>query len=210
METQVAYTGTCRQTAFGINVPEFVPVAAARVSMDVMNLPHNCVPLKYEGGKDFCKILPEESIDTLCFVFKLAGDYETINVDAIRDYMATVEIDHNKFHVSERALLNEETKMIRTLYVRFYRNEDFKCFEHPEMLLGTPMGMYHCPYCCEMQLAGTLHLNPMFGSNAAVVAPYTDAECEEMGEYKPSEEFKALCNDAQILDDADGRKMGDV
>lgn len=210
METQVAYTGNTRQTAFGLDVPEFVPVAAARVSMDVINLPHNCVPLKYEAGKDFCKILPEESIDTLCFVFKLAGDYETINMDAISDYFRAWKIDHTKFHIVERVLRNEETKMIRTVYVRLYRNEDFKCFEHPEMLLGTPMGMYHCGHCGEMQLAGAMHLAPMFEPNAAVVAPYTDAECEEMGEYTPSEEFKALCNDAQILDDADGRKMGDV
>lgn len=180
--------------------------------MDVINLPHNCVPLKYEAGRDYCKILPEESIDTLCFVFKLAGDYQIINLDAIRDYIATLEIDHNKFHVSERALLNEETKMVRTLYVRYYRNEDFKCKEHPEMLLGMPMGMYHCPYCCEMQLAGTLHLDPMFEpapDTKAVVDPYTNAEIAEMGEPDFSEGFRELCEDAAAWDDADGRKMGD-
>jgi hypothetical protein len=206
METQVAYTGTCRQTAFGINVPEFVPVAAARVSMDVMNLPHNCVPLKYEAGRDFCMILPEESIDTLCFVFKLAGDYQIINVDAIKDYMATVQIDPERFHIAERTMINRETKMVRTIYVRIYRNEDFTCKEHPEMLLGQPLGQYHCPYCGDMQVAGMMHLPP---EEQWMPVAGTERGMIEASPFKADPKFAELCADAQALDDADGRKMGD-
>lgn len=32
------------------------------------------------------------------------------------------------------------------------------CPEKPELLEGMPIGMYHCNYCGEMQLAGTPHL----------------------------------------------------
>jgi hypothetical protein len=34
------------------------------------------------------------------------------------------------------------------------------CPEKPEDLLGQAIGMYHCPYCGEMQLAGMQHLPP--------------------------------------------------
>lgn len=43
-------------------------------------------------------------------------------------------------------------------YIRVFRAEDFPCSEHPEMLLGQPLGMYHCPACGEMQMAGCFHL----------------------------------------------------
>lgn len=32
------------------------------------------------------------------------------------------------------------------------------CPEQPERLLGQPIGMYHCPYCGAMQMAGMPHL----------------------------------------------------
>ena len=34
------------------------------------------------------------------------------------------------------------------------------CPEDPVLLLGKPIGMYHCPYCGDMQLAGLPHLPP--------------------------------------------------
>lgn len=33
-----------------------------------------------------------------------------------------------------------------------------KCPEDPARLLGQPLGMYHCPYCGCMQVAGTPHM----------------------------------------------------
>lgn len=32
-----------------------------------------------------------------------------------------------------------------------------KCPGKPELLEGTPIGMYHCEYCCAMVLAGYPH-----------------------------------------------------
>jgi hypothetical protein len=36
------------------------------------------------------------------------------------------------------------------------------CPGKPEALAGMPIGMYHCEFCGEMQLAGTPHLPPQF------------------------------------------------
>lgn len=41
---------------------------------------------------------------------------------------------------------------------RFYLNDDHPCREHSELYLNSPIGMYHCPICGDMQLAGNFHL----------------------------------------------------
>ena len=38
------------------------------------------------------------------------------------------------------------------------------CPGKPEALAGMPIGMYHCEFCGEMQLAGSSHLPPQFPS----------------------------------------------
>lgn len=38
------------------------------------------------------------------------------------------------------------------------------CPGKPEALAGMPIGMYHCEFCGEMQLAGSPHLPPQFPS----------------------------------------------
>ena len=43
------------------------------------------------------------------------------------------------------------------LIIRVWFNADFKCAEHPEYLIGEPLGQYHCPRCNEMVVAGCLH-----------------------------------------------------
>lgn len=43
-------------------------------------------------------------------------------------------------------------------FIRVFRASDYPCSEHPEMLLGQPLGQYHCPACGEMQMAGCFHL----------------------------------------------------
>ena len=36
------------------------------------------------------------------------------------------------------------------------------CPGKPDALVGQPIGMYHCEFCGEMQLAGVPHLEPQF------------------------------------------------
>ena len=38
------------------------------------------------------------------------------------------------------------------------------CPGKPEDLKGQPIGMYHCEFCGEMQIAGVPHLPPQFPS----------------------------------------------
>lgn len=45
-----------------------------------------------------------------------------------------------------------------SLALMLYKNSDWVCIEHPELLIDVPMGMYHCPVCGEMQMAGCFHL----------------------------------------------------
>ncbi|ARW58878.1 hypothetical protein HOS33_gp238 [Erwinia phage vB_EamM_Y3] len=53
--------------------------------------------------------------------------------------------------------LTEDNK-IQGALVRVFRNADFECKGHPEMLFGSPIGMFHCDKCGEMQVAGSFHL----------------------------------------------------
>lgn len=53
--------------------------------------------------------------------------------------------------------MSEDNKVIGAL-LRIYRDQDFACKGHPEMLIGKSIGMYHCDKCNEMQLAGSFHL----------------------------------------------------
>lgn len=52
--------------------------------------------------------------------------------------------------------LNTDHKVNGAL-LRIYRDQDWPCHGHPEVLRG-PIGMYHCDYCGQMQVAGTFHL----------------------------------------------------
>lgn len=42
--------------------------------------------------------------------------------------------------------------------LRIYRNQDFVCKGHPELLHGKPIGMFHCDKCGQLQQAGCFHL----------------------------------------------------
>lgn len=48
------------------------------------------------------------------------------------------------------------------------------CPGKPEDLKGQPIGMYHCEYCGEMQVAGLSHLPPQFPSQWQEPFPKVD------------------------------------
>ena len=58
------------------------------------------------------------------------------------------------------------------------------CPGKPEALAGMPMGMYHCEFCGEMQLAGSFHLAPQFPSQWEEPFP----KVEEPPDYGPEDE----------------------
>lgn len=74
--------------------------------------------------------------------------------DAVQDIMVIVAAFIEKH--SLQCMMVEVC--VGTYLMRFYKDADWPCVEHPEMLLGAPIGMYHCPYCGEMQVAGTYHI----------------------------------------------------
>ena len=43
-----------------------------------------------------------------------------------------------------------------------HEKHTWPCPGKPEDLKGQPIGMYHCEYCGEMQIAGMEHLSPQF------------------------------------------------
>ena len=58
------------------------------------------------------------------------------------------------------------------------------CPGKPEDLKGQPIGMYHCEFCGEMQLAGVPHLPPQFPSQWEEPFP----KVEEPPDYGPDDE----------------------
>ena len=57
-----------------------------------------------------------------------------------------------------------------------------KCPEDPLKLLGQPIGMYHCPYCGCMQIAGLSH---MCDSNDCLL---DDCECLKGAHQSPNKQ----------------------
>ncbi|MNQ59435.1 hypothetical protein D3C85_736810 [compost metagenome] len=77
------------------------------------------------------------------------------------------KLDATKFHFAKRWLLSthplhrkqlDRQWVPRFFMLRIYLNSDFDCIEHPEMLVGKPIGMYHCPECGAMQVGGMPHI----------------------------------------------------
>ena len=64
------------------------------------------------------------------------------------------------------------------------------CPERPEELLGQPIGMYHCPYCGEMQVGGVTHLEP-----------------QELDYWDISEEYKKQLRERYLV--AENRRLHD-
>ena len=67
------------------------------------------------------------------------------------------------------------------------------CPGKPEELAGQPIGMYHCEFCGEMQLAGTSHLPPQFPSQWEEPFP-------KIEEPNDPPEVSTTCPECEALD----------
>jgi hypothetical protein len=54
------------------------------------------------------------------------------------------------------------------------KKSTWPCLGKPEDLKGQPIGMYHCEFCGEMQIAGAPHLPPQFPSQWEETFPKDD------------------------------------
>ena len=61
------------------------------------------------------------------------------------------------------------------------------CPGKPENLAGQPIGMYHCEFCGEMQLAGCEHLPPQFPSQWEEPFPKPEEPAEPEDLEEPEE-----------------------
>ena len=62
------------------------------------------------------------------------------------------------------------------------------CLGKPEAFAGQPIGMYHCEFCGEMQIAGMTHLAPQFPSQWEEPFP----KVPEPPDYGPVDEDSEL------------------
>lgn len=97
--------------------------------------------LKFEKGLEY-----EDDIPEMIFLKKVV---RKLNAMEGIHYKFCFLYDDNSW-LPNRGLL-------RMILLRIYRNVDFKCVEHSEMLVGAPLGMYHCDICGVMQMPGMMH-----------------------------------------------------
>lgn len=129
------------------------------------------VPDGYEKGNVYWHRFEDEqleNLEVLDLVFQISGTPEAAEAACmvIGAYLKTVfeQVQTGAWHSSVRVLYSDNPAYDRgepvpsVFIYRIYPNVEGMCEEHPEMLLGAPMGMYHCPVCGEMQLAGMPHV----------------------------------------------------
>lgn len=157
-EVQLVLNGTTRDYFLDLKFPEFNG-AAKKITLDLLQSPANLVPFRYKDGKDTFIQGEGFAPSTMMCVFKLHGDDVSLDdqMKVIGAWTHELNLDPEKFHVSMRLLSNETTGRARTFIYRIYMNVEGECTEHPEMLTGAPIGMYHCPACGEMVVAGLRH-----------------------------------------------------
>jgi hypothetical protein len=160
-EVVISFNGTIRDTLWGVELPQFDYDAFPKlgISFDAIAGPTSIVPFRYAAGVNyFIEGKGEPNTPCMTYIFCLAGtlDEQDAQMKLVGDFTKALTYDWEKFHVAYRALTNDETRAIRTFVYRVYENNG-ECFEHSEMLCGLPCGMYHCPYCGEMIVAGIPH-----------------------------------------------------
>jgi hypothetical protein len=153
-ELTLLFPGTFRDEFLDVKFPEF-DGSSVDVTLDRMFCPANLVPFRFHEGSFYFVQGEDFAPSTLMCVFKLNGDHTADDcMKVIGAWTHELNLDPEKYHVSMRTLGDEK---MRLFVYRVYMNTEGECFEHPEMLAGAPIGMYHCPYCGFMVVAGVPH-----------------------------------------------------
>ena len=177
-EIIICFNGTRRDALFGLEYPEF---DNSNVSFDAMAVKTNINPFRFENGTDWFVERAGDGADSLMFVFKLYGDDTDAMMQSIGAWTHLLDVDPDKFHVVYR-VLNDAADKIRTFIYRVYANDENLCEEHPEMLIGQPLGMYHCPVCMEMVVAGVAH-----PTKAEIQEMHNTAQNEDVNAWRPAD-----------------------
>jgi len=108
---------------------------------------------------------PAPAVEALDLVFMFFGSPDEVGsvlTTDVKDYLSGLRsfVRNQNMHFAHRMFgfsAPGYDGLAEAVVVRVFRDADFPCPEHPELLLGQPIGMYHCPYCAHMQVAGIGH-----------------------------------------------------
>lgn len=169
---------------FGLNFSGF---SCKGVSLHAAFLPSNINPLRIDGNEASFLSDGFDGVDTLAFIFTIEPGIPTedamIKIGAWTHQLAVSGETH---HVAYRTIGDyQKNDEYRVFIYRVYKNDD-ECSEHPEMLKGAPLGMYHCPVCMEMMVAGLRHptKKEIREMNEELIA---DVRSEHSSEWVPAE-----------------------
>lgn len=161
-EQRIDLPGTIRDTTFRTFVIPDNPAFPEGITLDVRATTSRHVPARFDGTDlYYTEFESGPDVGVVDLIFKLTAPMKDCS-PLIQGYAAPHFTD-----VVTQAMLRNMHHSVRALYhgaepriiiVRLFDDGDFDCNEHPEMLLGAPLGQYHCPCCGEMQVAGLFHI----------------------------------------------------
>lgn len=145
-----------------------LPDLATGMQADVVVADANVVYSSYDKNLRSIKIEEDaKPIEVLDFIWKTEGsntERRGLILGFINPYLERLYqvCQENELHTMAMSHSNDRIKELdvhgTVVVIRVYRDQDFRCQEHPEMMLGVPIGMYHCPQCGVMQVAGRPHV----------------------------------------------------
>lgn len=142
---------------FGI---KYDPFHHDRISLKAYVEACDVNPYKIADGKLYFlrNAMLREGVTSLIFTFDISAGMPTDEaMVAIGAWTHALGLSGEKCHIAYRTMGDYSDNDNQRFFVyRIYLN-DGECTEHPEMLVGAPMGMYHCPVCMEMLVAGLRH-----------------------------------------------------
>lgn len=105
-------------------------------------------------------LYPRRNFDYVAEHSRTVSELELEALKKIGGEILVPLISANQIHATSRSFVLPDERP--ATFIRVFSAKDYPCHEHPEMLLGQPLGMYHCPACGEMQMAGCFHLDREF------------------------------------------------
>lgn len=170
---QVALKGDRRESHFGaLEIPSYAPVEGSTFDAFASTAERIYEDVTDDQLNVNVTVLTMPELMKPCFdlVWTFTGNaQETVTqtgpISAFFQQLSTLLAKEGagyKCHYAARTVTKDttdgSTPPLRLLLVRIYNDEEWPCTEHPELLLGQPIGTYHCPACGQMQLAGLPHL----------------------------------------------------
>lgn len=144
-------------------------------NLDVFNYPSNMVPENVSVSESGALALTmavrdeENPKERLMFVFSRKphhAQYKHVKEGPVLDVgdwaLPFQSMCQDSFHADQSMCpwhIREGQDSVQAVIVHVWKNADFDCKGHPEILHGAAMGQHHCGHCGEMCIAGLRHLS---------------------------------------------------